>query len=251
MDEKSCGLIAAPAFEVGKICQVDPLEIKASLEAIFTQWGKPESIKIDNGRPLADPTGQTIPALVLWLYSQNIKVILNRKRQPTDNAKVERMQGVTKSLAEPGLCENIEELNQKLKDACTFQRSYYPTRTLNKKTRIEVYPQLGQPSSRIFDKHYFDLDAVHQFLSVDRKSWSRKVSEVGQISFMGQLWQTGQKYAGENILIQFNSQTNHWMFFTTQMVLIKEMENNFITKESIKELVISKRQKTKIMTIKT
>jgi len=233
-DEKSCGLIAAIPFEVNRICEVDPIELRKGLEIVFTEYGKPESIKVDNGRPLADPKRESIPPLVLWLYSHNIQVIFNRPGRPTDNSKVERMQGVSKSLSEPRLCQNVEELKDSLQEACHFQRKHYRTRTLKKKTRTEVYPELDFPSDRAFQKGTCNMDFVHQYLSSG--SWSRKVSKVGQCSFMGKLFHVGQKYAGEQIIIEFNLESKNWMLLSSQMILIKEIDGSFINPDSIHNL---------------
>jgi len=189
---------------------------------------------VDNGRPLADPKRESIPPLVLWLYSHDIKVIFNRPGRPTDNAKVERMQGVSKSLSEPRLCQNIDQLRENLKEACLFQRKSYPTRTLGKKTRTEVYPELNLPSKRAFQKEACNMNFVHQYLNTG--SWSRKVSTSGQCSFMGKLFQAGQKYTGEQIIIQFNLESKNWMLLSSQMVVITEIDGSFINPNSIHNL---------------
>lgn len=202
-DEKSCGLIEAFAFAHSKISEVPINQIQKALIELFTKWGKPQCIKIDNGRPLADPTKDSpLPPLALWLISLDIHLIFNRKYTPTDNAKVERMQGVSKSLAEPRLCQSLDRLNHQLRQACLFQRRHYPTRTLKKKTRVEVYPELDKPTNRPFNN---EVDRIKVFQVLTKHKWTRKVTMSGQISFMGRKWQIGQKYSGEMVSIELNS----------------------------------------------
>jgi len=208
--------------------------MQASLIEVFKQWDKPQCMKVDNGRPLADPTKQNIPALALWLISHNIEVIFNRSYTPTDNAKVERMQGVSKSLAEPKNCKTYSELKRKLKEACQFQRRHYPTRTLNKKTRVSVYPDLDRPTGRVFDPKHCDLENVFTYLS--KGKWQRKVSKVGQISFMDKRWQIGRKYTKQWVSIQLDLSTRNWKVYSEEMILLNTFSGQFISEESIKNL---------------
>lgn len=234
VDEKTCGLIEAPVFSVAKISEVSPLQMQQALIKVFKHWGKPACIKVDNGRPLADPTKQQVPALALWLISQEIEVIFNKSYTPTDNAKVERMQGVSKSLVEPQKCKTYEELGTKLKQACQFQRRHYPTRTLNKNTRVSVYPELDQATGRVFDPKYCNLESVFSFLS--KGKWTRKVSKVGQISFMHKRWQIGRKYTKQWVDIQLDLSTQNWKVYSDQGVLLNTFSGQFISEESIKNL---------------
>lgn len=208
--------------------------MQEALIEVFKQWGKPECIKVDNGRPLADPTKQNITALALWLTSHNIEVIFNRSYTPTDNAKVERMQGVSKSLAEPKNCKTYAELKRKLKEACQFQRRHYPTRTLKKKTRVSVYPELDCPTGRDFNSKDCDLENVFTFLSQGK--WQRKVSKVGQISFMDKRWQIGRKYTKQWVSIQLDLSTKNWKIYSEEMLLLNTFSGQFISEKSIKNL---------------
>lgn len=72
---------------LGAICE--------RLRLVFEQWGLPQAIKIDNGRPLGDPKRLQIPMLPLWLVGYGIEPIWNRAAQPTNNANVERAQATT------------------------------------------------------------------------------------------------------------------------------------------------------------
>lgn len=227
-------MIEAFAFAHSKISEVPIDKIQKAFIELFTKWGKPECIKIDNGRPLADPTKDSpLPPLALWLISLDIQLIFNRKYTPTDNAKVERMQAVSKSLAEPRLCQSVDQLNHQLKDACLFQRRHYPTRTLEKKTRVEVYPQLDKPTERVFNN---EVDRIKVFQVLTKYRWTRKVTMSGQISFMGRKWQIGQKYSGEMVSIELNSIDYKWNIVSEQLILLKTFNSDFISNENIRNL---------------
>jgi hypothetical protein len=62
---------------------------------VFEQWGKPGSMRVDNGEPLGSSSGKMIPALALWLIGQDVEMIWNPPHCPKQNAVVERMQGTT------------------------------------------------------------------------------------------------------------------------------------------------------------
>ena len=111
-------------------------EIKQSLIQNFEKWGKPDWIKIDNGRPFGDPQLEQITILALWLISYNIKVILNRPGVPQDNAKVERSQGTLSRWANPKEIKTIEELQSEVRKQGKFYNLYYPNRRLKNKTKL-------------------------------------------------------------------------------------------------------------------
>lgn len=221
-------------FKVKQICQVSPEDLRQALIGVFEKWGQPACIKVDNGRPLGDPTKQQISPLALWLLTHDIQVIFNRSYQPTDNAKVERMQGFSKNLAEPENCHTYEELRIKLIEACQFQRRHYPTRTLKKQTRVSVYPELDQPTGRVFDIHYCNLESVCNYLS--KGKWQRLVSKVGQIYFMGKRWSVGRKYAKKWVSVQLDLDSHMWKVYSEQMVVIKSLKDTLISKEAIQKL---------------
>src|SRR5688500_2077341 len=151
---------------------------------IFKRYGQPKAIKVDNGRPFGDPGSDLLPVMALWLIGLGIEVIHNRPRQPTDNAKVERMQAVTEAWAEPHSCKTIQELNKRLEQTALLQRQQYQCRRLGYKTRAEVYADLLMPSRRAYTPESFDHGAILKLLATGQ--WVRRVSKVGQIYFYHQ-----------------------------------------------------------------
>lgn len=106
-------------------------EIQSALIEVFKSSGKPKAIRVDNGLSFVNsPTNVPTP-ICLWLIGIGIRVIQNRPRQPTDNAKVERMQGLTARWAEPQKCAMLHQLNEALQMACLIQREQYKCDRLN------------------------------------------------------------------------------------------------------------------------
>jgi transposase InsO family protein len=218
-----------------KICEVPLKQVQQALLEAFTKSGRPQAIKVDNGRPMGDPQRETIPVLALWLIALGIKLILNRVRVPQDNAKVERMQGVLSNWTEWNKCANWEELQSRLDRQSSFHNSQYRVSRLGFKTRAEVYPHLlNNPNP--FDPSDFDVQRAINFVSEGQ--WKREVSSQGQISHWGQRHYVGVKHAHKRLSIKLNAQTNQWESFDPNGAFIKAFDS-FITKENLWRLNLS------------
>ena len=182
--------------------------MQTALIDIFRQWGQPEAIKVDNGRPFGDPASDLIPVMSLWLVGLDITVIWNRRHQPTDNAKVERTQAVTAAWAEPEQCRDLAELQQRLNAAAETQRTRYRCDRLKHKTRVEAYPALLSPG-RAYQPEHFDTQQVVNFLAEGR--WTRTVSKVGQLEFYCQRWHLGASYRRQRVEIRLEAVQRQWI----------------------------------------
>ena len=180
----------------------------------------PQEIKVDHGRPLGDPTRMIIPPLALWLIGIDVGVIYIRPATPTDNAKVERMQGVTSNWAEPAKCASIEQLQQALDLATEIQRNHYPSRSCGRIARVEAFPKLTQ-KARLYNPDQFDFTRVYQALR--DKSWTRKVSKVGQINLFGIMKSVGAQFKHQQVLIQIDLENKCFCVTDNQQQLIKEL----------------------------
>jgi len=216
----------------GRISQVPLKQVKDGMEALFKHWGLPKAIKVDNGAPLGDPGKEFVPALALWLTGLEINVIWNRASTPQDNSKVERFQGVSAKWSDAKNCTGIDSLEQKLKDACDFQREKYPTRVCKGKPRIEAFPELNV-IRRPYCPEQFDLEKVKQFLG--KGMWERSISQTGQVEFANQRYYVGRKYARQLTYIQYIPETHHWNFMDSKRKSIRMFPAEF-TAESIQDL---------------
>lgn len=208
--------------------QVPRWQVQQALIERFQAWGQPQAIKVDNGRPFGDPASDLIPVLALWLIGLGIDMIWNRPRQPTDNAKVERMQAVTSAWAEPEACASVEILQAHLDEAAFIQRSRYRVRRLQGQTRQEAYPDL-LAGGRPYQAEAFELERILAFLA--EGTWVRKVSKVGQIDFYGQRWHVGACYQRQHVNLHLEGQ--QWVIIDEAGSEIKRFEANFISAASI------------------
>lgn len=174
---------------------------------VFSRWGTPQAMKFDNGAPFASPDRQSIPALSLWLVGLGIKVVWNRPRMPQDNAKVERIQGMSLSWSGARTAQDLESLRERLRAVCTFQRETYPSRVCANRPRLQKYPRLLDGGQR-FRPEAFDLAKVRDFLA--QGVWERNVSRTGQINLHGRRWSVGRKYQNMQLSITYNREGNCW-----------------------------------------
>lgn len=207
--------------------------MQSALIAIFTQWGQPKAIKVDNGHPFGDPGSDLRPVLALWLMALGITVIWNRPRQPTDNAKVERMQAVTAAWSEPASRSNVDELQQHLDEAISIQRSRYRCPRLDNQTRVEHYPALLTGGTR-YDATAFDLCPIFTLLATGK--WVRKVSSAGQIDFYHMRYSVGASYRRQHVTIHLDTQMKQWVVSAEEVGEIKRFSADFLCEENIRGL---------------
>ena len=170
----------------------------------------PEAVRVDNGLPFGDPQRKVIPVLALWLIGYGIAVLWNRPRQPTDNAKVERMQQTTKQWVDLARCSSVAVLGQRLSGVALVQREHYPVSRLGFRSRAAVYPGL-YVSRRAYCAEAFDIRRVYRYLSECRLV--RKVAGSGQASLYGHGYQIGKRYRGELIGVGFDADAVAWIFY--------------------------------------
>lgn len=191
----------------------------------FEQWGVPQMVKVDHGRPLGDPTRLIIPPLALWMIGMGIKVIYIRPATPTDNSKVERMQGVTANWAEPNKCRSVTHLQQQLDLAIDIQRNHYPSKSCGKISRIKAFPKLIE-GGRVLQTDQFNLKSIYQVLQ--DKVWTRKVSKVGQINLFGSPKSVGTKFKQQQVNIQLDLKTESFCVSDHNKQMIKTFPANLI-----------------------
>lgn len=220
------------------ISQVDLSDMQSAFIAAFQRWGMPDSIRVDNGQPLGDPRGRTIPPLALWLISIGVGVIWNRPYRPTDNAQVERMQGTTARWAEVKQASSLEQLQQRLKQALALQRERYRVRRLGQRTRLEVFPQLNCPR-RTYLQDGFEPLRAYRFLA--QMVLVRKVSSDGRVGLYGHNYQLGMPWARQDIQISLEADSCQWIFKDDKGRTIKSIPAKRFTSDDIWSLTVCER----------
>lgn len=207
---------------------------------IFTHWGLPERIRVDNGSPWG-PGGDTPPALALWLIGLGVEVIWNRPRHAQDNGQVERSHGVIAQWAEPERCAGPQALQQHVDWAVEIQREKYPA--IDGQSRAQAYPALLD-GARAYDpaqeEMVWDFERVCAFLA--RGVWSRRVSKVGRISLYNRDYRVGRPYARQDVRVRFDAASLQWLILDNQGNEIIRHTPKEISRERILALDVARRK---------
>lgn len=245
VDKKSGAVLATPCFNKGKINQVRELAIRDELINAFSIWGKPQSVRLDNGRPLGDPQRKSFPTLGLWLTAFGIEVIYNRPRRPTDNASVERMQQTTKNWAEIGQAKKLDDLQMRLNWAGSIQREKYNVSRLSNQTRKEAFPQLWNNANSYCQG---DFDANRAFQHLTNYLFARVVSKNGVISLYGNIYSIGKKMMPSEVSVRFDSENKFWLILDKTGTQIKELKARNFTQDHLWNLTLCQRTSSKKIT---
>lgn len=235
----TAGPCLGPRFSPkGRISQVDLPAVRQQLVRSLEHWGLPEAVRVDNGLPFGDPQRKVIPVLALWLIGHGIAVLWNRPRQPTDNAKVERMQQTTRHWVDLGRCPSVAVLQARLARVALVQREQYPVSRLGFRSRAAVYPGLYQPR-RAYCAEAFDIRRVYGYLSACRLV--RKVLSNGQASLYGHGYQIGERYCGEMIAVGFDAAEVAWIFYDGRGEEIRRHRARQLSASDVLSLSVSQR----------
>jgi hypothetical protein len=176
---------------------------------VFTRWGLPERVRVDNGHPWGS-AGDLPPDLALWLPGLGVLPDWNPARQPWLNPKVERNNGVTQRWVEIGACPDHATLKDRLAWAGRLQRERYPA--LAGRTRLETYPGLTRvlrPYAAEAEPTLWQLGHVDRFLA--GRSWRRRADRYGTISLYNRGRCLGKAHAGHDVDVRFDPETRQWV----------------------------------------
>jgi hypothetical protein len=153
------------------------------LRQAFSRWGRPETIRVDNGSPWGSK-GDFPSELALWLIGLGIGMIWNTPRRPQENGVVERSQGTGARWCEPQTCETV---------------AYFPG-----------LAHSGRIYSRESEVSLWDWNRVTTHLSGYVSA--RRVNEHGAVSIYNRGDYVGRAFHGQDVYVTFDPETNEWVF---------------------------------------
>lgn len=227
-------------FPQGFWNQVEAGLVQQALRQAFSQWGRPERFRVDNGTPWGS-AGDWPTDLALWLIGLGVDMIWNPPRRPQDNGVVERSQGTGKRWGEPKTCRDPQELQRRLDDMDRIQRQVYPS--IHGRSRCEAFPELRrriQPYSHAWEKRVWNIELVKAHLS--NYSVPRRVDRKGQVSLYNRNHYVGKQYSGIDIYVQFDPVDGEWIFATAAGVQRRRKEAEELSRERIMKLQVSHRR---------
>jgi hypothetical protein len=211
--------------------------VQQSLREVFTRWGLPALLRLDNGYPWGH-RNELPTALALWLAGLRVELHFNPPRQPQDNGVVEKSHGTSVNWVEPQQCFSVETLQVALLESDQLQRQEYPL--VAGKSRWELFAGLGQ-KHREYDPQQ-EAQQWQEALAqthLSRALVTRRVSVQGKVSVYARDYQVGLQHKGKKVFVQFDSDTREWLFTNAEGVRLCQHPAEQITRERIRELSIS------------
>lgn len=219
-------------------------QVQQALREIFTHWGKPASLRVDNGPPWGNR--QHLPsALTLWLFGLGVDVIHNRPYRPEDNSQVERTHGTVKRWVEPTDCQNLSDLESRLNQAAFLHRERYPS--CDGLTRLQAYPALKHPAGSSYapatEAQLWQFERACEHLA--QYCWPRKVSKIGQISLYNRNYSVGRPYSGQMVCVHFDASTRDWMVEDVHGQLLCRRHFEHFTAEAVQTMTMTRKKKSR------
>jgi hypothetical protein len=214
--------------------------IQEGLRQIFSCWGLPERLRVDNGYPWGS-SGEFPPEMALWLIGLGIEMVWIPPATPQHNGVVERSQGTGKRWAEPGTCATVEELQQRCDDLDCLQRERYPY--CDGRSRWEVYPGLkhtGRPYRRRDEAAAWDVSKV--WAVVAKQVVRRQVDASGSISLYNRTRYVGKPSIGKAVYISLDPTGPTWVLSDADGNELRTHPANELTPERIRSLTVTCRK---------
>jgi hypothetical protein len=232
----SCG---RPFSPLGKWLQVPPAEVQAELRRAFARWGRPATVRVDNGGPWGS-AGDLPPDLALWLLGLGIDVHWNDPHRPEQNGAAERSQGTGKRWAEPARCATAAELQERLQAMDAIQRETYPS--IAGRSRAAAFPGLthaGRAYSAAWERGHWDHRRVLGHLA--GYVVPRRVDKNGDVSLYHRPHYVGCMHRGQSIYVMVDPERVEWVFADGQGRQLRSQPAEELQAERIRGLTVTKR----------
>jgi hypothetical protein len=194
-----------PAARAGMTCR----DVQAALRLTFSEWGRPEMIRMDNDPLFIGSSRREWPGtLLLWLVGLGITPIINAPGKPTQNPHVERQGRTWKAHVLLGAdCATREEL-QTIADQARWDRLLWlPSRNpaCHGAPPLLVHPELAhtrRPFTPADEVALFDFERVELYLA----DWVlvRLVSKTGCISIADHNITIGKAYHRQAVEVTYD-----------------------------------------------
>lgn len=214
VDECSGAVLWTRVFAQGKWLTVPPTAVQAELRRAFARWGRPATIRVDNGGPWGS-AGDLPPDLALWLIGLGMDLHWNDARTPSQNGVVERSQRTGKCWVEAGQCDTPEQLQRRLQEMDALQRESYPVQ--GQASRAAAFPQLahsGRPFSAAWERRHWDHARVLHHLA--GYAVVRKVDKNGDVSLYHRPHYVGILHRGKSVYVMVDPERVEWVFADEQ-----------------------------------
>jgi hypothetical protein len=188
---------------------VSPGTVQKHLRSVFAEWGRPQTLRVDNGAPWGS-WNDLPPVLALWVIGLDVTMHWNHPNRPEENGVIERSQGLAQTWGEPWQCQTIRKFQNRIRREDRLQREVYPS--INGLPRMTAYPGLkhsGRRYSFTWEQRHWNWDLVLTHLA--GYAVPRRVDSSGKIGmYHGKLY-VGTIHKGRRVYVQFDPERIEWI----------------------------------------
>ena len=234
--------VAAPswaaAFSPLVFNRVLPADVRATQREMFSLYGLPKGMRLDNGMPWGG-SGNDLPSvLALWMAGLGLELTFNPPRQPRYNGVVEKSNDTNQRWSEPHTAASAEEWQRRVDAMDRRQREAYPY--LRGSSRLAVFPQLqhsGRQYSECWERENWDIKRAREYLAghVAR----RLVSSGGRMTLYHRPYYIGRGHAGKTVLANYDPEACEWLVTDETSRQLRQFAAPEICRERILALNIS------------
>jgi hypothetical protein len=221
-------------FPEGHFTRVPPRTVQKHLRLVFAEWGRPATLRVDNGAPWGS-WSDLPPVLALWIIGLGIDMHWNDPNCPEQNGVIERSQGLAQAWAEPGQCHSIRQFQNRIHREDRLQREQY--RSIDGQPRMVAYPQLkhsGRRYSVTWEQRHWDWQRVLNHLA--GYAVSRRVDQCGKLGmYSGKLY-VGTIHKGHQVYVQLDPDRMEWIVSDLQGQQLRVVPATELTSHAIRTL---------------
>jgi hypothetical protein len=200
-----------------RIVKLDAAQIQQDCRIAFTQWGLPDAIQTDRASIFVDADPSPFPTpLTLWWVGLGIEHRLIPRHTPKHNGSVERShRTLNERTLEGQQFNSAAELQQQVDADWHELNAECPSRArgCGGQPPLLAHPELlipRRPYRPEWELELFALQRVHSYLA--SQTWTRTVSQNGQVSLGGNHYGLGRAWAGQTVTVSFDAAACQFVF---------------------------------------
>lgn len=211
-----------------------PRTVQSHFRAVFSEWGLPCIIRVDNGAPWGS-WNDLPPVLALWVIGLGVEMHWNHPRCPEENAVIERSQSLAQSWGEPTLCWTVREFQYRIHREDRLQREVYPS--VNGISRMQAFPTLrhsGRHYSLAWERRHWSWDRVLTHLA--GYAVTRRVDSSGKIGLYSSKLYVGSTYKRQQVYVSLDPQRIEWIVRDPKGQQLRAVPADELTPQAVRSM---------------
>ena len=200
-----------------RIVKPTTAQVQQDCRIAFTAWGLPDAIQPDRASIFVDADASPFPTVLhLWWTGLGIEHRLIPRHTPQRNGSVERShRTLDERTLDHQTFETADQLQSQVDADWHELNTACPSRArgCHGQPPVIAHPEIltpRRPYRPEWERELFDLGRVDRALS--SLTWTRTVSQSGQVMLGGHPYGLGMAWAGQTVSIGFDISTRHFVF---------------------------------------